>query len=135
MAIAGAFMFHKHIFLINIFSTQSGASTTLNNIERSPQKTLLERDKNAGNHYFFSLFHNVFYTIGVKFSHFKHILIAVFKFFRVGNISTFVLWYRVKPFPKQLILDSSKLKEFTDNNFKFDENGRKIFKMVENTVG
>ena len=32
-------------------------------------------------------------------------------------------------------LDSSKLKEFTDDNFKFDENGRKLSKGVENTVG
>ena len=29
------------------------------------------------------------------------------------------------------ILDSSKLKEFADNNFKFDENGRKLSKRVE----
>ena len=33
------------------------------------------------------------------------------------------------------ILDSSKLKEFADDNFKFDENGRKLSKRVENTVG
>ena len=33
------------------------------------------------------------------------------------------------------ILDSFKLKEFSDNNFKFDENGRKLSKRVENTVG
>ena len=32
------------------------------------------------------------------------------------------------------ILDSSKLKEFADNNFIFDENGRKFSKRVENTV-
>ena len=32
------------------------------------------------------------------------------------------------------MLDSSKLKEFTDDNFKFDENGRKFTKRVENTV-
>ena len=31
--------------------------------------------------------------------------------------------------------DSSKLKEFADNNFKFDENGRKLSKQIENTVG
>ena len=37
-------------------------------------------------------------------------------------------------FPKRLILDSSKLKEFADDNFKFDENGRKFSKPVENTV-
>ena len=33
------------------------------------------------------------------------------------------------------ILDSSKLKEFADDNFKFDENGKKLSKRVENTVG
>ena len=38
-------------------------------------------------------------------------------------------------FPKQQILDSSRLKEFTDDNFKFHENGRKFSKWVENTVG
>ena len=38
-------------------------------------------------------------------------------------------------FPKQQILDPSKLKEFADNNFKFDENGRKLSKWLENTVG
>ena len=32
-------------------------------------------------------------------------------------------------------LDSSKLKEFADNNFKLDENGRKFPKRVQNTVG
>ena len=37
-------------------------------------------------------------------------------------------------FPKQQILDFSKLKEFADDNFKFDENGRKFSKLVENNV-
>ena len=32
-------------------------------------------------------------------------------------------------------LDASKLKEVADDNFKFDENGRKLNKQVENTVG
>ena len=36
---------------------------------------------------------------------------------------------------RRQILDSSKLKEFADDNFKFDENGRKISKWIENTVG
>ena len=39
------------------------------------------------------------------------------------------------PFPKQQILDSSKLKEFAEDSFIFDENGRKFSKQVENTVG
>ena len=33
------------------------------------------------------------------------------------------------------ILDSSKLKEFADYNFKLDENGNKFYKWAENTVG
>ena len=40
-----------------------------------------------------------------------------------------------KPFPKQQILDSSKLKEFADDNFKFVENSRKLSQQIENTVG
>ena len=43
-----------------------------------------------------------------------------------------------QPFPKREILDSSKLKEFADDNFKYDENDendRKFLKWVENTVG
>ena len=39
------------------------------------------------------------------------------------------------PFAKQQILDSSKLKEFADDNFKFNENGRKFSEGVENTEG
>ena len=39
------------------------------------------------------------------------------------------------PFPKQHILGSSKLEEFADDNFEFDENGRKFSKQVENTEG
>ena len=32
------------------------------------------------------------------------------------------------------MLDSSRLKELADDNFKFDKNGRKLSKRVENTV-
>ena len=35
---------------------------------------------------------------------------------------------------KQQILDSSKLKDFADNNFEFDENGREFTQKAENTV-
>ena len=41
----------------------------------------------------------------------------------------------LKPFPKQQILDSSKLKEFADDNFKFDKNGKKFSRQVENSAG
>ena len=40
-----------------------------------------------------------------------------------------------KPITRQQILDASKLKDFADDNSKFEENGRKLFKPVENTVG
>ena len=40
----------------------------------------------------------------------------------------------MNPFPKQQILDSSKLKEVTDYNFNFYKNGGKFSKWVENTV-
>ena len=38
-------------------------------------------------------------------------------------------------FPKRQMLDSSKLKEFADDNFIFDENGREFSKRIDNTVG
>ena len=39
-----------------------------------------------------------------------------------------------QPITRQQILDSPKLKEFADDNFKFDKNGGKLSKWVENTV-
>ena len=41
----------------------------------------------------------------------------------------------ISPITRRQILGSSKLKEFADDNFKFDENSRKLSKWVENTVG
>ena len=38
-------------------------------------------------------------------------------------------------FPKQQILDSSKLKELADDSFELYENGRKFSKRIKNTVG
>ena len=39
------------------------------------------------------------------------------------------------PLPNDNILDWSKLKQFADDNFKFDENSRQFSKQVENTLG
>ena len=39
------------------------------------------------------------------------------------------------PLPDDKMLDWSKLKQFADDNFKFDENSRKLSERVENTVG
>ena len=44
----------------------------------------------------------------------------------------------LNPFPNnkfQTLPDFSKREEFADDNFKFDENGRKLTKWVEYTVG
>ena len=50
----------------------------------------------------------------------------------MGSIPRLV---KLKIINRQQIFDSSKLKEFADDNFKFDENGRKLARQVENTVG
>ena len=50
------------------------------------------------------------------------------------SILFLISFLHVNPFPKQ-ILGSSKLEEFADNNFKFDEKGIKFSKWVENSVG
>ena len=49
------------------------------------------------------------------------------------NLNFFVA--KSESFPKQQILDPSKLKEFADDNFRFYENGRKLSIQVENTEG
>ena len=41
----------------------------------------------------------------------------------------------LNPFPYNKFLDSFTLKEFADNNFKFDKIESKFSKRVENTVG
>ena len=43
--------------------------------------------------------------------------------------------YCFNPLPDDKIVDWSKLKQIADDNLKFEENGRKLFKPVENTVG
>ena len=44
-------------------------------------------------------------------------------------------WTMLLPFSRMTALDSSKLKELADENFKIDENDRKFANGVENTVG
>ena len=53
-----------------------------------------------------------------------------------------IFWTLIYPFLTRFLthyqttnLNSSKLREFADDNFKFDKNGRKLSKQVENTVG
>ena len=45
------------------------------------------------------------------------------------------MWCLFNPLPDDKILDSSKLKEFADDNFKFVQSRGKLSKQVENAVG
>ena len=42
--------------------------------------------------------------------------------------------FTLQPFAKRQILDSSKMKEFADDNFIMDKNGRKLSTRVENIM-
>ena len=75
----------------------------------------------------FSFAHNVFYSNQNKFLFFESTL-----FCRMQMLS---IWTRLNPLPDDKFKYSSKLKEFADDNFRFDQNGRKLSKWVENTVG
>ena len=83
-------------------------------------KTLREKEKLLVSSNF-SFSHSVFYP-------FRE-LSAIFIKFKI------VVCKSENSFTRRQILDSSKLKEFVDDNFRFDENGRKLSKWVENTVG
>ena len=76
---------------------------------------------------------DLFYTAFPPFPTFFSILFK--KVYHQSQYTCLPHMYAFNPFPNDKILDSSKLGEFSDNNFKFDENGRMFFKRVENTVG
>ena len=63
-----------------------------------------------------------------KAENFKTRLKLVTSDFSVYHISS-------QSFPKRKQLDSSKLKECADDNFRFDEKGRKSLRREGNTVG
>ena len=50
------------------------------------------------------------------------------------NTSALAAMTYIYPFPTNTILEASKMKEFADN-FKLDENGRKLFRRIENPEG
>ena len=60
-------------------------------------------------------------------------LLQLCPFLNLKFLVKFILFFL--PFPERHILDSFKLKEFADDNFKFNENGEKLSKRVENTAG
>ena len=47
----------------------------------------------------------------------------------------FYMFVKTSTITRRQILDSSKLKEFADDNFKFDKSDIKLSKPVENTLG
>ena len=55
----------------------------------------------------------------------------------MSNARTMTVWRSAKhlTFSKRQILDPSKLKEFAEDNSKFDENSKKLSKRVGNKVG
>ena len=63
----------------------------------------------------------------------KMLLFLIMLFFP-GLLKVGIVWYGINPLPDDKF-KTSKLKEFADDNFKFDENGRKLSKRVENTMG
>ena len=50
-------------------------------------------------------------------------------------VKTGLVWERVNSFPNDKFYTLSNLKEFADDNFKFYENGGKVSRRIENTVG
>ena len=78
----------------------------------------------------FNLEYSNIYRVVKSYAPAKHVHSCQHALSNLVNICTFSL---CKPSPKQQILDSSKLKEFSDNNFEFDENGRKFPERVKNT--
>ena len=83
----------------------------------------------------FSFSHNVFYTIWYFFFHFICTLKCRLQFVSIWTSLKFCHLVISKPITRQQILDAAKLKKCADDNFTFDENGRKLSKWVENTVG
>ena len=74
----------------------------------------------------FSFSHNVFYPSLKEFPIQIYIYFVVSKCFEFGPVLTL---------SQTTNFDSSKPKEFADDNFELDENGRKFAKWVENTAG
>ena len=105
------------------------------------------KEKNARNQHFF-LFPQCFLPSQNNFQFLSHIYFVICKCFNSGKeIKISGLLYlndyeisnqmhssgTVNPFPNEKFWTPSKLKEFADDNFRFDENGIKFFNWLENT--
>ena len=93
-----------------------------------------ERNREIARHEQFLLFPQCFLPFLRTFHHFHQIWKCHLQTLSFRKSLKCVIWEKGNPFPKWQILDFSKLKEFADDNFEFDQNGRKFFQWVENTV-
>ena len=96
----------------------------------------MRKRKNAGyQHFLFFFFPRCFKPNQRQKSSFWLISFSRLQILPIWTNLEFCHLVRNQVFPKRQNLDSSKLKEFADDNFRFKENGRKLSKLVENTVG
>ena len=63
------------------------------------------------------------------------IILFMINLYKDNHVRACVCKLFLYPFPKRQMLVASKLKDFTHDNFEFDENSSKFFKWVKNTVG
>ena len=105
-------------FLLSLFST----------LKEKALENIVEKQENAAGNQHFLLFPHFFPPFQKQISEFCYLIIC--KYFHFVKYMYFAILLTLSQ-----ILDSSKLKEFPDDDFKFKENGRKIFKRVENTAG
>ena len=79
-----------------------------------------------------SLSYNIFYHTKEKLHHFTHNEIVACECFYFDKAKILSSGKELN-LSQMTNLDSSKLKGFAEDNFKFDEYGRKLSKRVENT--
>ena len=112
------------------FTTQSPHLISLKWI---PFENIVEKGQNAGNQHFF-LFPQYFLPCQRQIQSFQPNLNCCLQILSIWEIPQFCRWAELTHY-QMTNFRLLKLKEFADDNFTFDENGRKSSKWVENTVG
>ena len=128
------FSFSHSVFkrlVMQTYKNQGLFGKGLKTLTKRLLKTLWEKEKMLVTS-IFSFPHNVFYSSEDKFQSFSHIYNVFCKSSQIWQVVNFLI---CEPFPKRHILVTSKLKEFADDDFEFDENGWKFSCWLENTVG
>ena len=94
--------------------------------KRSPNNPTTQHSK-AWCHRVWGLFSTYLFTLPIDQGHIVLLLSSCLFICQV-------VFHKTEPFNKWQNLDFSKLKEFADNNLKFEENGRKFSLRIENCV-